>query len=305
MKQGGGRKKLKYADGFTIVETLIVLAVSAALLSSAILLVNGKQNRTAFQTSANNLQQRFQQLINQMVSGYYPDSTSLTCTGNPAGAAIAPLVMTNNAAEKGSNGSCVYMGDVFVFNGPGQTGDDADKYTVFALGGNRVGPGKALATTYRDAWPTAIARGTAYNNSFNGTGTVENTEAGLSYAWGAINGAGDNTPAARNSSSIFAVAMLSNIDGGAGSSGLDSGSQQFTLYGFNGWPGSTPNMESVVDAINDTRQLSTELPASSRSYFELKSAEMCYASGGTNQSALFSISNSLTVSMTIKDGRQC
>lgn len=305
MKQGGGRKKLKYADGFTIVETMIVLAVSAALLTSAILLVNGKQNRTAFQTSANNLQQRFQQLINQMVSGYYPDSTSLTCTGNPAGAAIAPLVLTNGATEKGSNGSCVFVGNVFVFNGPGQTGDDADKYTVFALAGNRLGPAKALATTYRDAWPTAIARGVAYNSTFDGTGTVENTESGLAYVWGATNGAGNNTPAARNGSSIFALAMLSTIDGGSGTGGLESGSQQFTLYGFNGWPGATPSMESVVDAIDDTRQLSTELPTSPRSYFELKSAEMCYASGGTNQSARFSISNSLTISMEIKDGRQC
>ncbi|TAH34191.1 hypothetical protein EYC59_03490 [Candidatus Saccharibacteria bacterium] len=305
MKQGGGRKKLTSADGFTIVETLIVLLVSVALFSSAALLINGKQSRTAFQTGTNNLQQRFQQLINQMVSGYYPGGDKFTCTGNPTGAATGPLTITNAATEQGSNGSCMFVGTVAVFNGPGQTGDNADKYTLFALAGNRVGTGGVLATTYRESWPTAIAKGNTYNSSFNGTGAAESTEAGLTYVWGAINGTGNTNPSARNTSSTVAVAILSNLDGGSAASGLDSGAQQFGLYGFNGWPGTTANMEDVVDAIDDTRQLNTELPASVRSYFGLASIELCYASSGTNQSALFSISKSLTVSLDIKSGRQC
>ncbi len=305
MKQGGGRKNLKYAGGFTIVETLIVLAVSSALLLSAMALISGKQNRTAFQTSSNNLQQHFQQLVNQTMSGYYPGSGTFTCTGNASGAATAPLKFTNGTTEQGSNETCTFMGLALVFNGPGQTGGNADKYTLFAMAGNRRGSGNSLAVTYREAWPTAIAQGNTYNNSFNGTGEVESTEAGLKYVWGSSNGAGNTNPAARNTSSVFALAMLSNLDGGAAGSGLSSGAQQFNLYGFNGWPALSADMGAVVDNIDNTRQLSTDTPSSPRSYGSLRSAEMCFASGGTNQSALYSIGNSLTVSMQIKDGGQC
>ena len=98
MKQGGYPKG---TGGFTIVETLIVLAVSGLLLISAIVMISGRTNKTQFTTAANDLKQSLEQVINEISSGYFPNANNFQCTAGVAAVASVeqlgkPVVSTDN-----------------------------------------------------------------------------------------------------------------------------------------------------------------------------------------------------------------
>jgi len=122
MKQGG--RFAKKSAGFTIVETLIVLAVSGGLFMIAALYIGGKQAKTEFQVGVRDIQTQLQQIINQTESGYYGTNSTSKCTivgGVPT--------ITANAGNLGSSGDCIFIGKAFVVDGP--------KLYVYPLAGLR------------------------------------------------------------------------------------------------------------------------------------------------------------------------
>ena len=73
--------------GFTIVEVLIFLAVSSALMVSAFTLISGSQNKAAFTVGINDVQQQINAVINNVSNGYYSESaTSQGCSVGLTGA---------------------------------------------------------------------------------------------------------------------------------------------------------------------------------------------------------------------------
>src|ERR1700761_7227045 len=123
MKRGGHRTA---TAGFTIIEVLIVLAISSALLISAAALISGRQAKTEFMTGINNTQQQIQQIINETASGYYPNAGNFTCTGSLVGGVVS---FSNAASQQGTNAGCIFMGKAIQF-GLGSSGDDASTLGV-------------------------------------------------------------------------------------------------------------------------------------------------------------------------------
>lgn len=70
----------KKQTGFTVVETLIVVAVTGMLFMSTSLLIRGKVAATSYQDSMRQLQQMVQNTINDVENGYLeaPNGTSLS-----------------------------------------------------------------------------------------------------------------------------------------------------------------------------------------------------------------------------------
>jgi type II secretory pathway pseudopilin PulG len=143
----------KQALGFTILETMIVLAVSGLLLISALALISGKQGTAEFQTAINDLQQQIQQVINQTESGYYPSQSDFTCTAMPG---MAPVIDTNTNVSRGTNSDCLLLGNVIYF-GPGNT---TNSYSVYPMAAYRLttSANPIEVTSLAEAQPTAIAQ---------------------------------------------------------------------------------------------------------------------------------------------------
>jgi prepilin-type N-terminal cleavage/methylation domain-containing protein len=82
--------------GYTIIEVMIVLAVSGVMFLIASAFVNGKQEKTAFTSGVNDMASNIQAVIEQVNDGQYSD-VALSCPGAPS-------------AAQGTNAACVFLG---------------------------------------------------------------------------------------------------------------------------------------------------------------------------------------------------
>lgn len=102
----GGKNKQPL--GYTIVEVLIVLAVSGVMFVIAASFINGKQARTAFLTGTNQFSADTQAVINQVSSGQYSD-IPVTCTATVGN---VPRISSGNPLlnHQGGNPQCEFVG---------------------------------------------------------------------------------------------------------------------------------------------------------------------------------------------------
>jgi hypothetical protein len=114
--RGPGEKR-KVA-GYTILETMIFLTVSALLFISAMRLVGGQQGRTEFSHGVREAESVLQDASNDIADGYYSNRTStsarLTCAVNPASPYLLTLG-TSATDSQGANAGCVLVGKAIQF----------------------------------------------------------------------------------------------------------------------------------------------------------------------------------------------
>lgn len=269
-------RRARKQRGFTIVETLIVLAVTGLMFLLAVVAINGKQNQAEFNQGINDIRSQIQQEIDQVAAGDYPNTGNFTCDGT-----LGTLKIQPGANKQGSNNGCVYLGKVLQF---GVQGTNPEQYISYTIAGLQDNNGDLTA-----AKPTAIAPGVTTNTVanfpnasvsnilHNGLTTVKMTSGG---------------------NNIGAVAFISNLGQYTGGT-LLSGSQQISLIPITGSHWNKTSRETV-DAINKNLASSTQNPSSG--------VQICFASGGTNQSGIITIGSGgrdLSVTVTIKDGRNC
>lgn len=99
----------KTSDGFTIVEALIVLAVTGVLFVSIIGVVSGKQSKAQFTQGINSIRDEIEQVINEVQSGYYPEVDT----------------------AQGTKQDYMTIGKVIQFNDP--SGSDPERYSVYSV----------------------------------------------------------------------------------------------------------------------------------------------------------------------------
>jgi type II secretory pathway pseudopilin PulG len=287
MKRGGDTRSVK---GFTVVETLIVLAVTSALFLLAATFINGRQSKTEFAVGIRQMQLQMQDWVNQVQSGYY-NGGGFSCSAGVS----APLRITPSANAQGTNGDCMFIGKVIVasLNTPGAL-------RVYDVAGRRQQAGLDTVSLY-EAWPTAISRGAATNTNAPNSFLSYTLQNGLTY-YGrqTTTTSGVSSPLGPN---LLALAVLTDFYGGSAST--SQGGRTFHLYTFtNAWGSTAGNPTREVDAINGE---GSSMPAPWGA--ELNKASFCFASGGTNQSGLITVGDTsaagTSVRLDIKSGKVC
>ena len=134
--------------GYTIVETMIVLAVSGVLFISAVAVFNGKQGRSEFTTSMQDIRSKIQDLANDVATGYLPNSSFNSCTALSTGGP-PKLAAGNNI---GTSEECIFLGKALNFpSGPTNNG----RFQAYTVIGRRLLPNSTAQTTnYSEAMPT-------------------------------------------------------------------------------------------------------------------------------------------------------
>ncbi|HSX05758.1 MAG TPA: prepilin-type N-terminal cleavage/methylation domain-containing protein [Candidatus Saccharimonadales bacterium] len=305
MKKGGYRKA---AQGFTIVEVMIVLAVSSLMFITAVVIINGRQSKTQFTTAINGLQQQIQQIINETTSGYYPNQGTFTCIGT-----TSPVTFNGSASPQGSNGGCIFMGKAVQFGiGAGAIG--LSSIGIFPLVGNQyqagtlnpvlnitqanpraVSPGSGEATVPQTAIKQILdgALTVAPSSSFCVVGGVS-LGSGMCYV-----DAGSGTPVVTGVVAFVSGDSQGNITAIDANGNLQPGSQQMSLYGVTGSTVNSAGLSTTSDKIgNTTLKPGSKLAAAS-------SVSICMDSGTTNQSGLFTIDSGLHVSLRVMGGLTC
>lgn len=278
MKVGGYREA---SVGFTIVETIIVIAVSGGLFLSAVILITGRTNKTQFTTAANDLKQSLQQVINETVSGYFPNANNVQCTPN-AGSAMPTL--SNGIQAQGTNGGCIFLGKAVQLGSTDYTGG----FFTYAITGNRLLNPQTEVTTLAQAYPEAVAPGFSNNNGLTGVTTRTPLQNGLTAAKVTYSGG-------ETSGFAFLSTLASYSAAGSTCNGVCSGSRGFTLYAIAGTAVGGQDSRGFVDVLD----------SGSATYVPVTQVTACFNSGTTNQSAVYTIGengNSQSVTMRMQSG---
>src|SRR3989344_9197220 len=114
--------------GYTIVETMIFLAVSGALFLSAMLLINGQQRKTEFTTSVRDFDSKLQSVMGNVASGYYNNAGTISCTATSTGPLISP------GTSQGQSEGCTYIGQYIELPVP-------ERFTFTSYAGLRLKDG--------------------------------------------------------------------------------------------------------------------------------------------------------------------
>lgn len=242
--------------GFTIIEVLIVLAVTAAMFLLAVLSINGKQDTAEFQQAVNDVRSSLQQEIDQVSAGDYTDTGNFTCNGTSGS-----LVIAKGVNKEGSNTGCVYLGKVLQF---AVKSTSPQQFIAYPIAGLQTNTG-----TLASATPDVIAPGVTTNKGAFPDASVDNN---LHYGLNVVS----MTSGGHNIGAVAFVSSLGSYSGGQ----LVSGSQTLSLIPiYNSSLGATEG--TTVDAINTNIVSSPTNPNGG--------VQICFASGGTKQSGLITI----------------
>lgn len=127
----GGENKSRPL-GYTIVEIMIVLAVSGAMFLIAASFISGRAGRTSFTAGVNEMASNVQDVIQQVQSGKYSDA-ALDCAFT--GSSIRISAPAPGAQTQGTNASCVFLGKLMYFSYDPSNRDSS--YETFTLAGGR------------------------------------------------------------------------------------------------------------------------------------------------------------------------
>ena len=268
----GGRPKQGISAGFTIVETLIVMAVTGVLFVSVFVTMSERQHKTEFIQATNDVQSSIQQVINEVSTGYYPSDNNFTCTKDPSTGLT--VISDASSAAQGTNNDCVFLGKAMQF---GETGATAQQYNTFSIAGLRSG------TTLSSTNPTVIRNGTV------DTTISKPLRYGLTVLSMSYNNGGGDVP-------IGAVAFISTLGSIDAAGNYASGNQSFNLVPITGLPAFTVPASTMANAID------TRLGMMSSVVNPINGVKICFQ-GGANQTALVTIGSNghdLLVKMEIK-----
>jgi type II secretory pathway pseudopilin PulG len=284
MGTGGDR-----SAGFTIVETMIVLAVSAALAIMSLVYVAGRQNRTQFTVAVTGEKQYIEQTINETLNGFYPHTHKFTCNGSRSAAAPTFSGIDSAATVQGGNSGCTFLGKALAF-GAGNSSTVA----VYPLIGNQqftTGGTTRDVESFTEAAPVTLGPGSASLPDLSTSTQLDNglTLSKATYTYT------DSTSTSYNYLGLLVLAYdLSQYSVDSGNN-LGSAAQRLDLFTYPAsgvlslGSSSNPTSTALVAAMN------TKVPVTSPG---LKSVTLCFTSGGSKQLGLVTIAGQGALSVT-------
>lgn len=270
-------------QGFTIVEVMIVLAVTGGLFLAAAIAISGRTNKTQFQQSINQITDVIRQNINEVSVGYYPNAGNIRCTSTGS-----TLTLTSGSVEQGTNSGCVFLGKAMQFSP--SPAEDPEKYISYSIAGMQRDSTGDEITSLAAARPTVIFPSSSQANAPDAA-QRSSLQYGLTVSKMYYGG--------NEANAIGAFALVSSL-GSYNGGQLQSGSQQISLVPITG---STRNssLTTMANTINSNLASSPVAPTGGVS--------ICFDSGGTNESGLVTIgggnSSQLSVTLTIKGNKGC
>ena len=272
--------------GYTIVEVMIVLAISGAMMVASVALISGKQQRTEFSTASRAVSQQLKTVINETTSGHFPNEGDYECRRNPGGGPTKLSQVTG--MSKPDNSDCILVGNVFVFN------FDTEVIRSYALLGQRVkGAGPDIAEGIADTKPVALAPATGNPNIPDKSKTIR-LQQGLKYKGEYADCCGTaNT-------NTFAVAIIPPINMGAGQ-GSNTGVRYYSLW--------SPWLERKLDdPIAEADWINSQNWIANEAFWRdenNKGNQFCFSDNGGRSVIIRMIDGGVEPSMEIKEGEKC
>lgn len=242
-------KRQATAAGFTIVEMMVVLAVTGGLFVAIAATLSGRQQSNEFTQAVQDVRSQIQQTITQVQSGFYTGQGDFMCMDNGSEAVITPSVGSQGL---GTNHDCVFLGNVVQAK--------TDELVIYPIAGRRV------ATTLAESGATPIVT-TDVNDA-----AIYTLKYGLTVAKMAYD---DGAPSTTYAFGVLAPA--GNDDSGATASNL-----ALDIYGL---PGVTKDDSSAITDITKVLRSQAGSPVKNPS----GGVKICLESGSTNEYGLITV----------------
>lgn len=156
--RSGVKSKTIDNNGYTIIEVMIFLAVSAGLLVSVMAAISGQQQKTRFATGVRDFETKIQDIVNDVETGYYPSNGETTCQENGANLEVVQV-----PRPQGTNEQCVFLGKAIKFE-PSDASANATGFTTTTIAGGRKQASSEEDTSSLDnARPIPFTYGTNQN----------------------------------------------------------------------------------------------------------------------------------------------
>lgn len=144
-------------SGFTVVETLIFLAVSALLFASAMTLVVGRQGKLQFTNAVREFEAQLTDVANDVGTGYFEADSSLRCHTNIGG---YPAITPPNTNE------CIFVGRTIAL------GSSYSQYNTFTMVGLRNNASGNPVSQLMDTKPQVFDASLKKTTSLEGGATI-------------------------------------------------------------------------------------------------------------------------------------
>ncbi len=301
--------------GYTILETMIFLAVSAAMFVSAMALINGKQQRTEFSTGVRDFESSLNDLANDVQNGYFSNNSAngqVYCYAT----STSTIVSTTYDNRQG----CILIGKAIQFAPNANT----SKYSVVTMVGKQFVGATAANGDVQNINQSGVVAVSPTTGGVNVTvpnGTIDSTLSGgltfgcLLFSPNAVTPQNPSpcTTAGMTRSDTFAfMTTFHEVD--TVTNKQTTGASQVDLYvpataltpsQYSGRPKAT--VAQILDGFTSaTTYSSSESTLFTGPGHTLKSGVyICLQSGGTKQYALLSIggqSGSIEATVSIQDG---
>lgn len=237
MKKSKLRGATKYLGGYTIVEVVIFLAASGALLVASATLINGRQERIRFSQSIVSLEQQLQDTFNDASTGYFPSNSDFSCTSTPTGGRSGgPRVRLDFAGDtdQGTNSGCVFVGKLIHFHAETHIGGGSYRlvntnYNIYTVVGSRY----AQDITDGDFYILGYSNEQTGGAGRQTPGIAERETMGADIQFQRVGGWGVRDFTTPNT--FHSILVVSDFNSGGAFNSGPGNAARVKLYGYNNW----------------------------------------------------------------------
>jgi len=153
-------------QGFTILETMLFLAISGILFLSVVTLIENRQANTNFFQDEHQIYSQVQDLASSVETGYYNDTNNYSCSINTAApVGTSQVTVSVGGGNLGTNTGCTYIGEIlqFGYNVGSTTTAMPDAISIYSVFGQQYQPGATYnqpPQNFQQAQPVAVLSST-------------------------------------------------------------------------------------------------------------------------------------------------
>jgi prepilin-type N-terminal cleavage/methylation domain-containing protein len=143
-------------EGYTILEVMIVIAISASMFLFVSVTFSGRQQQVQFTQAVRDFDSSLNDIVNDVSTGYFPKNDTRTCELT----VVDPRPEFNTVApsDLGANDDCVSIGKVIQFSpqfSPALDNDNDQYLNVYSVAGLRNDDSGKTPVSIEDSVPTA------------------------------------------------------------------------------------------------------------------------------------------------------
>lgn len=145
----------RVSNGYTIIEVLIFLAISAVLMTFSFNLINGKQAEAEFNQKMRDTRSQIQDWLNDVTAGHSAADTDNTQCH--AGGNNPPKI--DRGPGGGNNPECIFLGKAIQFTDSTMSPDQSEQIFAYSVFGRRLSAGSGdIPTSLTDSSPIAATK---------------------------------------------------------------------------------------------------------------------------------------------------